>query len=54
MPALPPEVTAIIPNVSAEISGGVLGREAPGDARTTTLASVALRLCYDYAPRARR
>ena len=52
MAALPTEITAIIPNVSSEISGGILGRDAPGSTRATALATVALRLCYDYAPAA--
>ena len=50
MSTLPGEVTAIIPTVSAALSGGILGREAPGSTRATALATVALRLCHEYAP----
>ena len=47
--ALPAEVAAIIPAVSNEMSGGIFGREAPGDTVTTQIATVAVRVCYDYA-----
>ena len=50
--ALPPALLAIVPAVSAEMSGGILGREAPGDDRTAALAVVALTLCHRYAPAA--
>ena len=50
--ALPDELQAIVPAVSAEMSGGILGREAPGDDRTAALATVALMLCHRYAPAA--
>ena len=52
MAALPTEITAIIPNVASENAGGILGRDAPDSTRATALATVALRLCYDYAPAA--
>ena len=52
MAALPTEITAIIPNVAAENAGGILGRDAPDSTRATTLATVALRLCFDHAPTA--
>ena len=52
MSALPTNVAALVPAVSAGLSGGILGREAPGDTRTRALATVALRLCHEYAPAA--
>ena len=52
MAALPSELTAIIPNVAAENAGGILGRDAPDSTRATALATVAVRLCHDYAPTA--
>ena len=50
--ALPTEVAAIIPAVSNDMAGGIFGREGPGNAVTTQIATVAVRVCYDYAPRA--
>lgn len=52
MSTLPSEVTAIIPTVATELRAGILGANTPGDTRSTALATVALRLCHDYAPAA--
>ena len=48
---LPTAVAALIPAVSAGLSGGILGREAPGDPRARPRSrTVAVRLCFEFAP----